>query len=677
MTVDGEGKLQYEIREYSTFTRELLKLREWVDDNSSVYLTGKNLKNMIAEKNAVLSGKLETIPTGAGVYLMKDSMSKVIYVGKAKNLKNRVRSYFQGTRDERLFIDFLVKRIADIEFVLTDTEKEALILENNLIKHFKPRFNINLRDDKTFVSIKLDLQEKFPYPVVIRQIEDPGPLANGTGKKNKILYFGPYSSSHSVRETLRYINSLFPIRKCSQNVFKGRVRPCLYHQIGRCVAPCCDLIDEKSYKEMIEEVILLLKGRNNELLKVLRGKMERESVAMRYEMAAKIRDTIAAIEKTAERQKIHTIEFVDRDVFGYYKEDKNIQIQVMFIRNGNLENIASYRFSTLNNSRDDIFRSFLNQFYGQRRFIPDEVVVPIESTDKEILEELLSEQKGKRVHVIFPQRGEKHKLLELAIRNAANAFRIQDAGGENIGATLSSLKRKLHLKNVPNRIECFDISNIGGKHSVGSLVTFEGGRPAKTNYKRYKVKTVTQSDDYGMMYEVLTRRYSRAFKDDDFPDLTIVDGGKGQLGMAVRVFEELGVDGVDVVALAKAKSESCENNGLKRKKEERVFVRGMGEPIILDQESSELRLLQNARDEAHRFALAYHTKLRRKHYYVSPLDKISGIGTIKKKNLLKTLGNVQGVRNASIDQLKKVKSITPKDAEAVYGYFHRGIRSHD
>ncbi len=625
---------------------------------------------MIVTMNPVLSRKLKTLPIGAGVYLMKDSKSEVIYVGKAKNLKNRVRSYFQGSSDERLFVGFLVKRIADIEFVLTDTEKEALILENNLIKQFKPRFNINLRDDKTFVSIKLDLQEKFPYPVVIRQIEDPGPSGNGVNKKNKILYFGPYSSTNSVREALRYINSLFPIRKCSQNVFKSRVRPCLYHQIGRCVAPCCDLIDEKSYKEILDDVILLLRGKNSELMKVLREKMERESKAMRYEMAAKMRDRIVAIEKTAERQKIHTIEFVDRDVFGYYKEGKNIQIQVMFIRNGNLENIASYRFSTLNNSRDEIFRSFLNQFYGQTRFIPDEVVVPIESADKVILEELLSEQKGKRVHVIFPKRGEKQKLLELAIRNAANAFKVHDTAGETVDETLTSLRSQLHLKNVPKRIECFDISNIGGKHSVGSLVTFEGGKPVKSKYKRYKVKTVMQSDDYGMMYEVLSRRYSRAFKEDDFPDLTILDGGRGQLGMAVKVFKELGVDGVDVVALAKARSHSSKNNDPKQKSDERVFLCGEDEPIILDQDSSELRLLQNARDEAHRFALAYHKKLRSKHYYVSPLDKITGIGSIKKRNLLKELGNMQGVRNASIDQLKRVKSITRKDAETIYGHFH-------
>ena len=626
---------------------------------------------MDIEKNSVLSKKLETLPTGTGVYLMKDSRSEVIYVGKAKNLKNRVRNYFQGSRDERLFVDFLVKRIADIEFVLTDTEKEALILENNLIKQFKPRFNINLRDDKTFVSIKLDLHEKFPYPTVVRQIEESSRSGNGASKRSGILYFGPYSSANSVRETLRYINSLFPIRKCSQNIFKSRVRPCLYYQIGRCVAPCCDLVDEKSYREILDDVILLLRGKNSELIKVLKKKMEIESKEMRYEIAAKIRDRIVAIEKTVERQKIHTMEFVDRDLFGYYKEGKDIQIQVMFIRNGNLENIASYRFSNMNTTQEDLFRSFLNQFYGHTRFVPDEVVIPLESEDKEILEELLSEQKGSKVNVVFPQRGEKRKLLELAIRNAENAFTIhRHAAGENIETVLSSLKRQLCLKNVPRKIECFDISNIGGKHSVGSMITFEEGKAVKNKYKRYKIKTVSQSDDYAMMYEVLTRRYSRAFKEDDFPDLTIIDGGKGQLAIAIRVFEELGIDGVDVVALAKGKRNRGENSDTKQKHDERVFACGKGEPIVLEQESSELKLLENARDEAHRFALTYHKKLRRKHYYISPLDKISGIGSIKKKNLMKKLGNMQEIRNASIDDLKKIKSVTHKDAEAIYNHFH-------
>jgi excinuclease ABC subunit C len=625
---------------------------------------------MIKKEEIKLPKKLETIPAGTGVYMMKDAKNEVIYVGKAKNLKNRVRSYFQSSGDERLFIKFLVKRIAGIDFVLTDTEKEALILENNLIKQFKPRFNINLRDDKTFVSIKLDMNQKFPYPVIVRQIEPSSHKGKDSKKKNGILYFGPYSSARSVRETLRYVNSLFPIRKCSNNVFRSRARPCLYYQIGKCVAPCCDMVDEKTYKELINEIVLVLKGKNIELLKVLRKKMDNASKEMKYEKAAKFRDRIMAIEKTVEKQKINTMELVDRDVFGYYGQGNSIQIQAMFIRNGNLEDIASYRFSTMNNALDNVFRSFLNQFYVRTRFIPDEVILPVESEDKEILEELLSERKGHRINVICPKRGEKHKLLEMATKNAENAFKVRLRTGDDVEYVMASLKKHLGLTNIPKKMECFDISNIMGKQAVGSLVTFENGKPVKNKYKRYKIKTVLQSDDYAMMYEVLMRRYSRAFREDDFPDLTVIDGGKGQLGIARRVFDELGVDGVDVIALAKSKKKSTGNADSKRELDERIFVCGKANPIILNQESSELRLLVNIRDEAHRFAITYHKKLRRKQYYESPLDKIVGIGKVKKKNLFRYFGDMQKIRDASLDELGKVKSITVKDANIIYDYFN-------
>ncbi len=624
---------------------------------------------MFIGTNSILLKKLKTIPTGTGVYLMKDIRNEVIYVGKAKNLKSRVRSYFQNSVDDRLFVKFLVKRIADIDFVLTETEKEALILENNLIKQFKPRFNINLRDDKTFVSIKLDMNQKFPYPIIVRQVDTPSEKNKGSKKKiNGVLYFGPYSSSRAVRETLRYVNSLFPIRKCSQSVFKSRVRPCLYYQIGKCAAPCCDLVDEKTYKELINEIILVLKGKNTELLKVLRKKMIDASRDRKYEKALKYRDRMIAIEKTVEKQKISTMEFVDRDVFGYYGEGNNIQIQVMFIRNGNLEDIASYRFSTMNNTLDSVFRSFLNQFYGHTRFIPDEVVMPVENEDKGILEELLSEKKGHKVKAICPKRGEKYKLLEMAINNAENAFKIRQKTGDDIDSILTSLKKHLGLTNIPKRMECFDISNIAGKQAVGSMVTFENGVPVKSKYKRYKIKTVQQSDDYAMMYEVLTRRYTRAFKEDNFPDLTVIDGGRGQLGVARRVFDELGIERVDLVALAKSKIKTDVNVNSKQKLDERVFISGKTNPIVLNQDSSELRVLVNIRDEAHRFALAYHKKLRKQQYYESPLDKITGIGKVKKKNLLKYFGDMQKIRSASLDELGKVKGITSKDAKVIYNY---------
>jgi excinuclease ABC subunit C len=415
---------------------------------------------------------------------------------------------------------------------------------------------------------------------------------------------------------------------------------------------------------------LVLKGKNVELLKVLRRKMDEASKVLKYEKAAKFRDRIMAIKETVEKQKISTMKFVDRDVFGYFGEGNRIQIQAMFIRNGNLEDIASYRFSTMNNTLDNVFRSFINQFYGHTRFIPDEVVMPVESEDKGILEELLSEKKGHKIKVLCPKKGEKFKLLEMAINNAENAFKIHQGTDDDMEAVMTSLKKHLVLTNIPKSMECFDISNIRGKQAVGSMVTFENGKPVKSRYKRYKVKTVSKSDDYAMMYEVLTRRYSRAFREDDFPDLAVIDGGKGHLRIARRVFDELGVDRVDVIALAKGKSKDMGNNGSKKKLDERVFICDRVNPIILNQQSSGLRLLVNIRDEAHRFALAYHKKLRKEQYYESPLDKIPGIGKVKKKNLLKHFGDTQKVRNASLNGLNKVKSITAKDANTIYDYFH-------
>ena len=492
-----------------------------------------------------LKEKLKNLPSNPGVYLMKDSRNEVIYVGKAKSLQNRVRTYFQKSGDGRTLTGHLVPLVSDIDCIITDTEKEALILENNLIKQFKPRFNINLRDDKTYVSVKIDIKRKFPYPEVVREV-----------KKDGALYFGPYSSARAVRETLRYINSIFPIRKCSDSTFHGRTRPCLYHQIGRCLGPCCDLVDEKTYKEMLEEVILVLRGKNEELIKVLKEKMRQESDAKRYEKAAQIRDRINAITMTIEKQKIRSMTFIDRDVFGYHKEGKDVLIVAMFIRAGNLEDVASYNFSTGYNTAEEIFCAFLNQFYSYTRFIPKEVIIPIETEDAQILEDWLSDLKGEKVSVLFPKRGDKLSLIRLAQKNAENAFRSRHITKEDYQQLLNSLKERLQLLNLPERIECFDISNIGGKLAVGSMVTFRNGVPDKSGYKRFKIETVLQSDDFAMMEEVLTRRYTKGIKDDDLPDLTIVDGGKGQLGVAVKVFRELGVEGVDIIAIAKGRNHS-------------------------------------------------------------------------------------------------------------------------
>ncbi|MGR3310709.1 MAG: excinuclease ABC subunit UvrC [Candidatus Brocadiales bacterium] len=613
-----------------------------------------------------LKEKLKNLPSNPGVYLMKDSRNEVLYIGKAKNLQSRVKNYFLKSGDGRALVEYLVPRVSDIDFVITDTEKEALILENNLIKQFKPRFNINLRDDKTYVSVKIDMKKKFPYPEVVREV-----------KKDGALYFGPYSSAKAVRETLRYINSIFPIRKCSDSTFHGRSRPCLYHQIGKCIGPCCGLVDEKAYREVLDEVILILRGKNKELVRVLKEKMGQEAEAKRYEEAAQIRDRINAITGTIEKQKIRSMTFIDRDVFGYYKEDKDVLIQAMFIRSGNLEDVASYNFSSGYNTAEEIFCAFLNQFYSYTRFIPKEVIIPIETEDTQILEDWLSDLKGEKVSVIFPKRGDKLGLVKLAQKNAENAFMSRHITKEDHQQVLNSLKERLQLMNLPERIECFDISNIGGKQAVGSMVTFKNGVPDKSGYKRFKVKTVFQSDDYAMMQEVLTRRYTRGVKEDDLPDLAVLDGGKGQLGVAVKVFRELGVEGVDVIALAKGKDQGTRRGKLKHAQSrsnavlpERIYIKGKAAPIIPPSDSSELLLLERIRDEAHRFAITYHKKLRQRQYYESPLNKIPGIGEIRRKSLMRHFSNIENIRRASIEQLKEVKHISEKQATAIYNHFH-------
>lgn len=546
-----------------------------------------------------LKDKIKLFPASPGVYMMKDVQSEVIYVGKAKNLRSRVKSYFQVNSDDRLYRQFLVKRIDDIDFLLTDTEKEALILENNLIKQFKPRFNINLRDDKTFVSIKININKPFPYLRIVRQI-----------KRDGSLYFGPYSSTKSVKETIRYINDVFAIRKCSDTVFRSRKRPCLYYQLGKCLAPCCNLVDDKEYRALIDQIVLVLNGKNSELIGILRMEMGAASISRKFELAAKIRDRIAAIEKTVEKQKIHSMKSGDRDVFGFMANKKEICIQAMFIRSGNLTDVASYTFSTRYNNPSEIFSSFLNQFYDKNNFIPKEIIIPIEIHDRGVLEEFLSESKGNKVKIIRPQRGEKRKILAMAQRNAETILTALGERRVKNRAILESLARALGLKAMPEYIECFDVSNIGGELAVGAMVVFKMGEPCSAEYRRYKIKGVGKSDDYAMMGEMLKRRYVRAQKTNKFPGLIIIDGGKGHLRVAMDILDELGINNVSVIGIAKG---SRKNNTI-----DRIFTPDKAEALELDAQSGLLLFIQRIRDEAHRFANTYHKTLRRK----SQFDKI-------------------------------------------------------
>ena len=594
--------------------------------------------------------KLAQLPTQPGVYMMKSDKGEVIYVGKAKSLRNRVRTYFSGRDDGRAFTRHLVEAAADLDYVVTDTEKEALILENNLIKQFRPRYNIYFRDDKEFVSIRLDINEPWPRPRIVRQI-----------KKDKALYFGPYASARSARQTLRFINNLFPIRKCSNSELKSRSRPCLYHQMGKCLGPCSDQVDEGAYRKVIDQVILILRGKDEDLLAILREQMTKASAGLRFEEAGRLRDQIAAIEKTVEGQKITSTDFVDRDIFGYYREGEHMEIQAMFVRRGRLQDLAAYAFSLKMRSPREVFESFLNLLYSQTRFIPKELLVPVETADTAALTEWLSERKAQSVEIVRPQRGEKKRLVELAMKNAEISFRARHGSAEAQRELLDGLREALGLRARPERIECFDISNIGGQMAVGSMVCFRDGVADKGKYRRFKIKRVKGADDFAMMREVLSRRYGKAGK-EDLPDLAIIDGGKGQLNAAQSALTEAGVSDVDVVALAKARHQ--------KGTEERVFKPGVSDPIVLPPNSAELLLLRRIRDEAHRFAIEYHRKVRQKKFIQSPLDQIPGIGPARKKALVRHFGNIWRIRSASIDELKQVKGISEKQAAVVYNQFH-------
>jgi len=610
-----------------------------------------------------VQSKLDSVPPACGVYMFKDRRQKVLYVGKAVNLRSRVRSYFQpGSSDERVLVEHMLPKVADIDWVVVANEKEALILENNLIKQFKPRFNINLKDDKTFLSIRLDRREPFPRLETVRRYTEDG-----------ALYFGPYSSSASLRETLRIVNAVFPIRKCPDTVFRGRTRPCLYHEIGRCLAPCVGLVDESAYGELLGEVELFLRGRSEELAERLRGKMAAASGRMEYELAARYRDQLGAVERTMEKQTITSAQAVDRDVFGYFKEGDRMQVQALLVRGGRLEDVPGYAVNTKGLSAEAAFAGFLRRFYSVTRFIPPEVLVPVEPPDREALAEWLGERRGGKVALRRPQRGDKARLVRMATENAESAYRAAHATERDRARVLERLQEALGLRHVPERIECYDISNIQGVEAVGSMVTFERGAPNKARYRRYKIKTVEGSDDFAMMREVLERRLRRGVADGDLPQLIVIDGGKGQLGAVCGVMRELGVGDVDVLALAKGRDKR-RGSGPSAERvhtDERIFVPGRRKPIVLAQDSPELYLLARIRDEAHRFAIAYHRKLRAKPYKHTVLDRIPGIGPARKKALVAHFGSVRAIRQATVEELGQVKGISAKQAAAVHRSLHR------
>jgi excinuclease ABC subunit C len=607
-----------------------------------------------------LEENLQNLPDSPGVYLMKDAKGHVIYIGKAVSLRNRVRSYFQkGTKGEKT--EIMVGQIADLETIVTHTELEALILEATLIKKHRPRFNIVLRDDKNYPYLRFDIKSVYPRLDVVRRL-----------KKDGALYYGPYVPAGGMWETLALIRRTFPLATCKKEFKKDRPeRPCVQFQIGRCMAPCSSEADAAAYRDMVNQVRLFLEGKNRDLLDILRQHMEEASEKMDYERAAELRDRIAKIEGAFEKQKVISSNFENQDVIGMASEGGHSDIQALFIRNGLLLGRKDFYIADVQGlTNEEVLTDFLHQFYAKEMIVPAEVLLPFEVPDNAVFETLLTEKRGARVEVLVPQRGRKRELVQMASDNASQSLREHLLSRRSKERILLRLQEELGLKSLPRRIEAFDISQIQGTEPVASMVSFEDNLPDKRHYKKFRIKTVVGQDDFASMAEVIRRRYTAAKEEGTLPDLILIDGGKGQLNAALEVLRDLGIVEQDVIGLAKARSGEEGSD----REFERVFLPGVEEPVILDPTSATTHLVARVRDEAHRFAITYHRKLREKRAVHSELDDIPGIGEVRKKTLLRHFGSVERIRHATTEELSAVKGMSKRTAEEIANYF-RGARA--
>lgn len=590
-----------------------------------------------------LQNKLENLPDSPGVYIFKNKQNKIIYIGKAKNLKNRVRSYFNKSDDNRLFYEYLLKHIETVDWLITNTEQEALILENSLIKQFKPKYNIDLKDDSNFYSIRIRTDHPFAKLELVRSPKD-----------DKAKYFGPYTSSSSLKKTVQFLNHTFKLRTCSDHELESRTRPCILYQINKCSAPCVNKIGEKEYLSCVKKVEQILKGNAKEIISELQNEMVQYSDTLKFEKASELRDQIKAIQKTTESQHIVDKDFIDRDVFAYFSRNDKVFIQGLFIRNGIIQSYYYQDFPQYLQKPEEVFVAFLNLFYSKTQFTPTEIFVPFINDEINLLESVL--QQTKKVVFISPQKGAKKHLLDLCLKNATENANTKEAESLEVENALKIIQTAFSLNNLPKRMECYDISNIQGHDSVASGVAFENGKPHKKMYKKYKIKTVDQADDFASLYEVISRRITRGLKDDNLPDLFVIDGGKGQLSSAFAAIQDLKID-IDIVSIAKARTE--------KGTVDRFFTPGAEEPIFLEENSRAIKILMNIRDEAHRFAITFHRKLRGQKFKDDPLYAIPGIGPSKRKALLKYFGNTGAIRQASKEELVKVEGINEELAQLI------------
>ncbi len=596
-----------------------------------------------------LKEKLKTLPKSPGVYLMKGKRGEVLYVGKAKVLTQRVRSYFLPGREVTPRIQSMLSRVLDLETIVTASELEALILENNLIKRHRPKYNVTLRDDKNYPLIRLPIKDDFPRLEKVRQIKQDG-----------ALYFGPYVPGGGFREIMGLIRKIFPIPNCTIEINGKLDRPCIEFEIKRCLAPCTGNQSKADYRQMIDQVRMFLAGKDNALIKDLKKLMQLHADQLDFETAARLRDQIRRVERALERQRITSFKTEDQDVIAIVRGEGLAEIGVIFVRSGKVIGNLDFFFEQVSEISDEaLCRGFIQQFYHKGRIIPKRILIPLSVQDTPILEEWLSGMRGGPVRLLVPQRGKKKELLRLAYENAESDLSVQIKTRASGEVQLFMLKEMFQLKKVPRRIEGFDISNIMGTSAVGSMVVFEGGKAKKSDYRHFKIKTIDGANDFGMMAEILSRRLKH-FQDKkaalDPPDLILIDGGKGQLSSVIPVLAEAGLESTDLIGLAKERGDRYE----------RVFLPDKAEPIELPVGSPATHLLMQVRDEAHRFAISYHRKVRSKAMLETPLQKIEGIGPVRRRALLQHFGSLTGIREATLGDLEASPSMNTSTAKAVY-----------
>jgi len=604
-----------------------------------------------------LEEQLKQLPPKPGVYLMKDDLEEVIYVGKAKSLRNRIRSYFRkGNHTYKTRV--LVDHINDFDYIVTDTEVEAYILEANLIKKYNPRFNIRLKDDKSYPFIKVTVNEDFPRVFKTRVVKNDG-----------ARYYGPFTEVDVIYKTIEVLKDLFALRTCKKDISieKTEERPCLNYHIGKCLGPCIGAVDRQTYREMIDKVCLFLSGHQDELIKRVEEMMYQAAEERNFERAARLRDSIQALRRVTVQQKVMSDKNVNQDVIALARDEEGKTCtQVLIVRNGRLIGQEYFMMEGSEEEEEkDILSSFLQQFYEQGQQVPDEIIIDSEVSQPELLTQWLKMLKGKKVLLSRPERGEKKRLVEMAQNNAEENLKKEKIREKYLEQrtvnAVTELADYLDLTQRPARIEGFDISNIQGTDPVASMVVFEEGRPRKKDYRRFKIKSVEGPNDFAMMQEVIERRYQRVLEEGGkLPDLILIDGGKGQLNAAFEIIQELGLDGINIIGLAK--------------REEEIFLPGISEPVIIPRNSAALHLIQRIRDEAHRFAVSYHRKLRSRRLTHTMLDDIPGVGPQRRKALLQHFGSLGEIKKASINELKKVEGISTRTARVIYDYLRENTR---